>query len=1206
MNGDTNSAATTFSRPTCKLNVSNCAEQRNNNIQFVQIRNDILQPGVRVSSTNAIHKEIVNIGEANCKYAKNQKDHNLILQDRSLFPGVHQAAGVSQTISGWCLHPQELSTTLDIQGHKTKTCGGLTAHSSPCYERVQSSSSSISGNLKKEAKGPEEPLETLHVSSCNGINTFEIVSNNILPKQRLRESDKVAEAVVSEHRLCDFCTEVLSPVCYLTSAKPPTKHFDFTADLQCKTSFSNLGISRSSKIYSDNVDNSSDETVKYRTNLREQCKRHHDSKHYTVVKHDTSIKNTFVLQDIDNLGFPSYVLTPQGTHCEENRHSGDLHRKTRKHRHRRKYEIGKNLVSENKATTLQVYNSETAGALRPGPQDKDFSKLLNCKLHLPPPPGSAHKESPRARFERDRAARNRAAISSKSDSSPGNLAAFCITEPTIAVKEPENVKSIATEKSAGHTYKCQNINTSERSDNLPYFRHQSRSELVDDFNRALSFDSVSDTGVFRQGSTRDNRDSVIENRLNTNIKSHQQPRLASDLCIEHRLPRSGIDEQLEHFSQFVNDLFCEEAKDNPQNSNDKYIANQLQCAQCQTEIYKLSVRGEATPKRDSASADNSCEVSRAGNNTTETHDPASSSDSHQFEHLTDNNPFAISISNCSPCAQMNTSGKRMLASRGLRIYDYVGDANTVLNPDKPIDLQSACASSFHWEGATYLILPTVLDSLTAISASNTSNGATIGNNELLIHRSVSDSGVTTHTSVTSDRSNNLLVNDSNRDVNIKDNFSSASSRNKRLSFKQRSLSVDVLCAGDDSNIGFISVPAESHNTSEDNISAGRGYVEWRTCSTWLRKPDLEINLEKNSQGYVEWDNIWAAAQPRLGEGKDDEHLYDSVGNYNLYSSNENITDSPRQKLLRLPNTIETPHRKEFLSLAVTTETPSREESHSLAVNAETPPALPERTYISRLKKCSSAQLSPSCLEVPTSNYHHRHHHRHHDISNLRKYHNHCHHNHNSNSKQKQHASAASSTVTAPLTKSSKHSTSAFSKQCKHISGSSENGLHPQSSSNDSTNFQNYATVHKLGGYRFNNSATTSESSVPNFPNKLPISSENYCHLAPLASKENMVSLQTSDILDYIDGLHDSMSPKRRENIYILLNNKQTRAKFSESLEIESRLLSRGLISGSSGSEPLEDTLRERRTVCSKTTQGMFNFEMPRRKGVTAPVSSTYV
>lgn len=1459
MNEDTNSAAKTSSRPVCTLHLSNRAEQRNN-IPFVQIRDDAVQPGVPVSSTIVNRKEIVNIGEANSKHGRNQKDHNLFLQDRSFFTGVQQGTGVSQTTSGLCLHPQELSTPLDTQGRKPKTCGGLTAHSSHCYQRVQCSSSNISDNLKREANGNEEPLDILHVSSCNGINTFELVSNNTLSKQRLLESDKSAEAVVSEHRLCDFCTEILSPVCYLASAESQTKHSDFTADLQYNTSFSNLGISRSSKIYSDN---SSDETVKYRTNVRKQCKRHHNSKLYTVVKHDASIKNTFVLQDIDNLGFPSYVLTPQGTHSGENKHSGDLHGKTRKHRHRRKYEIGKNLVSENKATTLLVHSSETVDAQRPGPQDKDFSKLLNCKLYLPPPPGSVHKESPRVRFERDRAARNNA-ISSKSDSSPSNLAVFCIKEQTIVVKERETVKSTASEKSAavdvnsvllksaqlkcltpiqrsrsentslvvnedtdvsgsqgsaalqlhsltsnnglvkaipelrqttpnsgtkdqrflqstltntaglldpkktvvditlpeklancsvlrtndvyvsaitgeknsealtsiedetpaqvgarvnthlplgasvkshacfwhnsqfvnnnncvpstargvevvnrntdsrvnfssvfyskennkrediitsnnsckhqllpgtlptiltdlcpqvtradslssahfessispavGHSDRCQNINSSERSDNVPDFRYQSRSEFVHDFNRALSFDSVSDIGVFHQVSARDNSDSVIGNRPNANIKSHYQPRrLASDLCIKHRLPQSEIDEQLEHVRQFVDGLFCEEVKDNHQTRNYKYTANQLQCTQCQIEINKLSVTGEATPKCDSAAADNSfCEFYRANNNTNATHAPASSRDSHQFEHLTENNPFAISISNCSPCAQMNTSGKRMLASRGLRIYDCVGDVNAMLNPDKPIDLQSTCASSFQWEGATYLILPTVLDSLTAISAANTSNGATIGNNELLIHRSVSDSGVTTHPSVTSDASNNLLASDSNRDVNIEDNFSSTSSRNQRLSFKQRSLSVDVLCAGDDSNVGFISMPAESHNTSEDNINAGRGYVEWRTCSTWLRKPDLEINLEKNSQGYVEWDTIWAADQPRMGAGKDDEHLYDSVGNYTSYSSNNNITHRSRKELHSLPVNTETPSRKEFLSVSLATEIPSREELQSLAVTAETPPALPERTYISRLKNCSRAELSPSCLEMPKSNHHHRHHHRHHDISNLRKYHNHCHHNHNSNSKQKQHSSAAPSTFAAPLTRSSKHSTSVFSKQCKHISGSSENGLHPHSSCNDLKDLQNYATVHKLRGYRFNNNATASESPVPNFPNKLHISSENYCHLAPLSSKENMVSLQTSDILDYIDGLHDSMSPKRRENIYILLNNKQTRAKFSESLEIESRLMSRGLISGSSGSEPLEDTLRERRTVCSETTQGMFNFEMPKRKGAIAPVSSTYV
>ncbi|CAL1530994.1 unnamed protein product [Lymnaea stagnalis] len=149
--------------------------------------------------------------------------------------------------------------------------------------------------------------------------------------------------------------------------------------------------------------------------------------------------------------------------------------------------------------------------------------------------------------------------------------------------------------------------------------------------------------------------------------------------------------------------------------------------------------------------------------------------------------------------------------------------------------------------------------------------------------------------------------------------------------------------------------------------------------------------------------------------------------------------------------------------------------------------------------------------------------------------------------------------------------------------------------------QNYAEVNKLRGYTFSNLMLATDAPAPHHPDKTAVASENYWHLAPMTSPESVTSWQTGDVLDYIDGLHDSMSPKRRENIYILLNNKKTRAKFSESLEIESRLLSRGLISNSceGPSDKASDVLP---TVKSGTVKPV----VIRRKGAIAPVSSTYV
>ncbi|XP_060079145.1 uncharacterized protein LOC132558577 [Ylistrum balloti] len=61
--------------------------------------------------------------------------------------------------------------------------------------------------------------------------------------------------------------------------------------------------------------------------------------------------------------------------------------------------------------------------------------------------------------------------------------------------------------------------------------------------------------------------------------------------------------------------------------------------------------------------------------------------------------------------------------------------------------------------------------------------------------------------------------------------------------------------------------------------------------------------------------------------------------------------------------------------------------------------------------------------------------------------------------------------------------------------------------------------------------------------------------APLSKGASKLS--TSDLLDYIDDIKQP-PPKRRENFYLLLSNRQNRADFSESLEIESKLKDLGI------------------------------------------------
>ncbi|XP_046355929.2 uncharacterized protein LOC124134874 isoform X2 [Haliotis rufescens] len=74
-----------------------------------------------------------------------------------------------------------------------------------------------------------------------------------------------------------------------------------------------------------------------------------------------------------------------------------------------------------------------------------------------------------------------------------------------------------------------------------------------------------------------------------------------------------------------------------------------------------------------------------------------------------------------------------------------------------------------------------------------------------------------------------------------------------------------------------------------------------------------------------------------------------------------------------------------------------------------------------------------------------------------------------------------------------------------------------------------------------------------------LTSETYCRLDPVKQVQEIDQWSSGDVLNFIDGIHEHHNPKTRANIYTLLQNSKTRAKFSESLEIETQLLHKGLL-----------------------------------------------
>ena len=731
----------------------------------------------------------------------------------------------------------------------------------------------------------------------------------------------------------------------------------------------------------------------------------------------------------------------------------------------------------------------------------------------------------------------------------------------------------------------------------------------------------------------------------------------------------------------------------------------------------------------------------------------------------------------------------MLAAKGLRIYESGEEYIAMRSPVKSPLHKSISAPQFGWEGAHYLIMPTVvepfspnIDSSTAYgitnlnlamaasssrtrSASDEDKDTGCNTNTLLTHRSISDSGASRRCS-TSRFDNDLDASDffaghrsdgddygdeangfNDINYNDDDNANNQDSsylpmRERKLSARHRAMSVDVLYRERPERIQSDSEPLSPGRRHmmrrffqpQTNVDKDRerAYVEWKTCSGWVGKMDMRrAQNGRNSRGYVEWDTIWTAATP-WGAKEDDEHVYDVIAENSSTCSTEDAVTKETSKageeetsLKREKNVRDSVEMKLVTSVAL-----------------DTPPALPERTYINKIKNTkpsdSNGNSSTSSASSATAHrhhhhhvhckckkHHHHHHHHHHNHShNHHRYHNHHPHqqeNHqqpflpqktppqrplkpsslNISSKEQQMQQQSPSTpspLSTPTKSKAPPSNKPPPKPPRHQLMSAQsttsqihvlqqqqpiatNALqHPADAVPLTTGAstgsgiataavsENYSEVHKLKGYKFTSllTATESESPVPQLIDKHPpdpnaIYSETYWHLGPaVAPQAHAAVWQSGDVLDYIDGLHDSMSPKRRENIYILLNNKKTRAKFSESLEIESRLMSKGLLSPSpssttsaASSSPLPPScvasascsfpsfvmsrFSESSSVSTKSTE-VTSFASPvssptvsktgnmtcsalttptviatthhtrviKRKGATAPVSSTYV
>ncbi|GFS26567.1 hypothetical protein ElyMa_005218600 [Elysia marginata] len=632
----------------------------------------------------------------------------------------------------------------------------------------------------------------------------------------------------------------------------------------------------------------------------------------------------------------------------------------------------------------------------------------------------------------------------------------------------------------------------------------------------------------------------------------------------------------------------------------------------------------------------------------------------------------------------------MLASKGLRIYESGEEYIAMRSPVKSPLLKSMSAPQFGWEGAHYLIVPTVNEpfspDLTSLAANAANLNLTLSpsgsrsrsvsdehtdynTNTLLTHRSISDSGASRRCSAsrfddgidasdffTGHRSDGDDYDDETNgfnDINYNGGGTVTNNddaylpmRERKLSARHRAMSVDVL---------YRERPEKTQSDSEPlsparrhmmrrffqphvDTDKGRGYVEWKTCSGWVGKVDMRNAPNgRNSRGYVEWDTIWTAAAP-WGAKEDDEHVYDVIAeNSSTCSTEDTVPKITNGEGERVANVNSERPTKSGLEMKLIT-----------SVSLDTPPALPERTYINKIKNTrlsdSNDNASSSASSSPGNRHHHHHphckkhhhrhhhHHHHHSRSHNHQHLHHIHHRCHHHDPQQQHQSPPqrpakpsnlnisaldqqtqqqqqqSPSTSSPLSTPTKSKAPPIIKpppkppRQQHLSvQNSTIPLHHQqqqqppistsamqstagsllltTSATQGTGIdianvsENYSEVHKLKGYKFTSllTAVESDSPVPQLihnhaPDPNAIYSETYWHLGPaIAPQARATVWQSGDVLDYIDGLHDSMSPKRRENIYILLNNKKTRAKFSESLEIESRLLSKGLLSPSPSS-----------------------------------------
>ncbi|GFO06361.1 hypothetical protein PoB_003286600 [Plakobranchus ocellatus] len=720
----------------------------------------------------------------------------------------------------------------------------------------------------------------------------------------------------------------------------------------------------------------------------------------------------------------------------------------------------------------------------------------------------------------------------------------------------------------------------------------------------------------------------------------------------------------------------------------------------------------------------------------------------------------------------------MLAAKGLRIYESGEEYIAMRSPVKSPLHKSISAPQFGWEGMHYLIVPTLVEPFntnTALSfkgvpdinldlyqkssgnfsndndkeSNNNTQNSDSNTNTLFTHRSISDSGTSRRFSAHRydegiDASNFFMGHRSDgdecddernsfNDVNYNkedpdsNNMNSVYLPMKKLSACHRAMSVDVLYKEPPSKIsdseaaslfpgsGYGMRKFDYPQCAEDK--GGRGYVEWKTCSSWVGKMDNKNPSNgRNSRGYVEWDTIWTVAAPWGNETRDeDEHVYDVIAeNSSTCSTEETIP-----KACSAEKTIPKATFKGEMGSNV-------EPIQATSVALDVPPALPERTYINKIKigktnnENGSATLKSAFIATECKNHHHHsqshckkhryHHHHHHNHSHHHHHHHRPHHQGNQphlspqftqtpphtpvkpsilNISSQPQLPLQSPSKSSPVSTPTKNKTSPTPKappkpprqlhqsaqllkakphwhqkqpqqqQSPHHNPSQlhlDNTCVEVTTHSDNLHIsENYSEVHKLKGYKFTSllTSTESDSPIPGLliqppPDPNAIYSENYCHLGPAVTPQERATMwQSGDVLDYIDGLHDSMSPKRRENIYILLNNKKTRAKFSESLEIESRLLSKGLLSPSpssslaaSSSSPLPASSSttsmtsnsnivtyptELKSLTSPITTTVNKPGMPttalttptivttvapdkviKRKGATAPVSSTYV